>query len=158
MKIVCVDRKVMIMIWARGDRPCEICLIYDGALRSSAQTRGDRPCRYMDLASPPWVMNSRWFSSSIMYIRLRKKLVFWGISLHRVVLHCIPWNPSFLMIMYFISGCKVLDIWLPICNELDLVYFRYCECFCGDCNWWILSLLLRYVLVDGELLGWAGFM
>ncbi|KAG5598473.1 hypothetical protein H5410_029843 [Solanum commersonii] len=30
-----------------------------GALRLSAQTRGDRPCQYMDLASPPWVMNSR---------------------------------------------------------------------------------------------------
>ena len=98
------------------------------------------------------------FLRSIMYIRLKEYLVFWGISFHGFILHCIPWNPSFLMIMYFISGWKVLDIWLPICNELDLVYFRYCECFCGDYNWWILSLLLIYVLVDGELLGWACFM
>ena len=53
------DRKIMIMIWARGDRPCGVCLIYDNTLRSSAQTRGDCPCRYMNLASPLWVMNSR---------------------------------------------------------------------------------------------------
>ena len=53
------DGEVMIIIWERRDRPCEICLIYDSALRSSAQTRGDRLCQYMDLASPPWVMNSR---------------------------------------------------------------------------------------------------
>ena len=46
------DRKVMIMIWAREDRLCKIYLIYDRALRSYAQTRGDRSCRYMDLASP----------------------------------------------------------------------------------------------------------
>ena len=37
----------------------EIVRYYDGALRSSAQTRRDRLCWYMDLASPPWVMNSQ---------------------------------------------------------------------------------------------------
>ena len=53
---------VMIMILAHGDRPCKICLNYDSVLRSSAQTRGDRPCRYMDLTSPTWVINSRCIS------------------------------------------------------------------------------------------------
>ena len=46
------DGDVMILIWARGDRPCGIHLIYDSALRLFTQTRGDRPCKYMDLASP----------------------------------------------------------------------------------------------------------
>ena len=46
------DGEAMIIIRAREDCPCEIYLIYDSALRSSAQTRGDRPCRYMYLVSP----------------------------------------------------------------------------------------------------------
>ena len=54
------DGEVMITIQAREDSPCEMCLIYDSALRSSAQTCEDH--RYMDLASPPWVMNSRCIS------------------------------------------------------------------------------------------------
>ena len=37
----------------------ENCLIYDSVLRSFAQTREDRSCLYIDLASSRWVMNSR---------------------------------------------------------------------------------------------------
>ncbi|KAG5589230.1 hypothetical protein H5410_039744 [Solanum commersonii] len=44
-------------------------VIKGNALRLSAQTRGDRPCRYMDLASPPWVMNSRY--SDIYFARTK---------------------------------------------------------------------------------------
>ena len=86
------NRRVMIMIWERGGRPCVICLIYDSALRSSAQTRGDRPCRYMDLASPPWVMTS-WCTFEAYYVYTVDKVL--DILRHittwyHVALHFIP--------------------------------------------------------------------
>ena len=64
----------MIVNWARVDRPCGICLIYDSALRLSAQTRGDRPCRYMDLASPSWVMNSRCISEEYHVYTVKREI------------------------------------------------------------------------------------
>ena len=73
------DRKVIIMIWARGHPLCEICLIYESALRSSAQTCGDRLCRYVDLVSPPCVMNSRCISKEYHVYTVEKVI---GIMRH----------------------------------------------------------------------------
>ena len=96
------NEEVIIIIWAYGYCPCENYLIYDSVLRLSAQTRGDRPCRYMDLASPhgSWTLDV--FPRSIMYIRLSEYWVFWDISLHGIILHCISSHHSFLMIICFV--------------------------------------------------------
>ena len=108
------------------------------------------------------------FFRSIMYIQLRVYLVFWGRSFHIVIFHCIPWHSSVLMIMCFIGGWEVLDIWLPLYDQLDLVCCWYCECLfvkvvmveywvCGwGCN------LLKWLRWAGcyencELFGWADF-
>ena len=96
------DGEVMIIIWAREYCLCESYLIYDSALRLSAQTRGDRPCRYMDLASPPWVMNSRCISEEYHVYTVEWVLVFWDISLYGILLHCISSHHSFFMIMCFV--------------------------------------------------------
>ena len=127
--------------------------------------RWDRPHRHVEIVRVGiWtsrVPHGSWtldvFPRSIMYIRLREYLVFWGISFHGVILHCIPWHPSFLMIMCFIGGWKVLDIWLPLFDELDLVCCWYLWVpFCGSCDWWILSLLLRICnLLKWLLLSWV---
>ena len=96
------DGEAMIIIRAREDCPCEIYLIYDSALRSSAQIRGDRPCRYMNFVSPPWVMNFQYiFEEYHVYTVERVQLIFLGISFHGVILDYIPWHPSFFMIIYF---------------------------------------------------------
>jgi len=103
----CWDR-VMIIIWARGDRPCEWLVmiiswarvdrpcwglfdVYDSALRSSAQTCGDRLCKYMDLATPLWVMNSRCISEEVSCIygwvsicHLRHIISWCHIALHLI--------------------------------------------------------------------------
>ena len=137
--------------------------------------RWDRPHRHVKIIGI-WtsrVPHGSWtldvFLRSIMHIRLREYLVFGGISFHDVILHCIPWHTSFFMIMYFIGDWKVFDIWLWLFDELDLVFCWYCECLFVegviDKYWafcWeyviVRTLLLRYVLVNGELLGWNGFM
>ena len=148
---------VKIIIWARGDRPCGICLIYDSALRSSAQTRGDRLCRYMDLASPPWVMNSRCISEEYHVYTVERVLGILRHIISGVILHCISWHPSFLMIMCFIGGWKVLDVWLPLFDELDLVCCWYLWVpFCESCDSWIVSLLLMICnLLRWLLLSWV---
>ena len=153
----CIDMRLSISC-ARGDRPCEICLIYVSALRSSAQTRGDYPCRYMDLASPPWVMNSRCISEEYHVYTVERVL---GILRHiiswcHIALH--PMTSFILDDLCLFGGWKVLDIWLPLFDELDLVCCWYYECLFVKvvqdmklllllriCNW-LKWLLLSWVL------------
>jgi len=105
---------VKIIIWARGDRPCGICLIYDSALRSSAQTRGDRPCRYMDLASPPWVMNSRCISEEYHVYTVERVL--------GILRHIISWcHIALHLITSFIIVDYVLYWWLYIMWSLIIL-------------------------------------
>jgi len=47
---------------------------YDSALKSSVQTRGDHLCQYMDIASPPWVMNSQCISEEYHVYTVEKVL------------------------------------------------------------------------------------
>ena len=69
----------------------ENCLIYDSALKSFAQTREDRSCLYMDLASSRWVMNSRCnYDKYHVYIverglRILRHIISW----HYIALHFI---------------------------------------------------------------------
>ena len=93
-------RSSVIIIWARGDHPCEeivydyklgtwrssvlgIVLFYDSVLRSSAQTRGDHPCRYMDLLSPSWVMNSQCIPEEYHVYKVKRVL--------GILRHIISW-------------------------------------------------------------------
>ena len=78
---------------------------YDSALRSSAQTRGDRPCRYMDLASPPWVMNSRCISEEYHVYTVERVL--------GILRHIISWCHIALHPMTsFILDDYVFYLWL----------------------------------------------
>ena len=47
---------------------------YDSALRSSAQTCGYHLCRYVDLASPPLVMNSRCISEEYHVYTVKREI------------------------------------------------------------------------------------
>ena len=97
------------------------CFIDDSVLRSSAQTRGDRPCRYIDLASPPWVMNSRCiFEEYHVYtiervLGIQRHITSWcNIALHHMI--------SLILDDYvFYWWLKVLDIYIPLFDELDLL-------------------------------------
>lgn len=135
---------VKIIIWARGDRSCEICLIYDSALRSSAQTGGDRPCRFMDLASPPWVMNSRCISEEYHVYTVERVL---GILRHIISWCHIALHP----LRSFILDDYVFYLWLESTWYLITSIWWTWSCvllifvsvfFCGSCDWWIMSLLL----------------
>ena len=75
----------------------------------------------MDLASPPWVMNSQCISEEyhvymiVIVLGILRHIIAWcHIALH-------PMTSFIIMIMYFIGCWKELDIWLPLFDELDLV-------------------------------------
>ena len=111
---------VKIVIWAHGDSPCENCWYYDSTLRSSAQTRGDRPCRYMDFVSPPWVMNS-WCISEEYHVYpiewvlgiLRLIITWYHIALHFITSVILDGD------VFLFGIWKVLDVWLPLLIELN---------------------------------------
>ena len=96
---------VKIIFWARGDRSCGNFWFYASALRLSAQTRGDRPCQYMDLASPPWVMNSRCISEEYHVYTVERVL--------GILRHIISWCHIALHLMTsFILDDYVFYWWL----------------------------------------------
>ena len=112
---------------------------YDSVLRSSVQTRGDRPYRYMDLASPPWVMNSQCIFEKYHVYTVERILGIWRyiISWCHIALHHMT---SFIFDDHvFFLSLKVLDIYLPLSDELDLMYCLYCEC-----------LFVKVVIVEFE--------
>ena len=111
---------VKIVIWARVDHPCEIFWYSDNALRSSAQTRGDRLCRYMELASPPWIMRSRFISEeyhvyTVEWVLgiLRQFSTWYHIALHFITSVILDGD------VFLFGIWKVLDVWLPLLIELN---------------------------------------
>ena len=119
--------RLSLIIWARRGRPCEICLIYDSVLISSTQTIGDRLYRYMDLASPPWIVNSRYIFEEYHVYTVESS--WYSEAYHFMVSYCIASTTSFVLDDYvFIGGWKVLEIYLPLFDELDLVCCCYWEC------------------------------
>ena len=123
------EKLIMILSWTRGDRPC--WELFDFMI-----VRWDRAHRHVEIVRVgiwtsrvphgSWTLNV--ISRSIMCIRLREYLVFWGISYYGVIVHCIPWHLSFLMLMFFIGGWKVFGNCLTLFDELDLLCCWYCEC------------------------------
>jgi len=91
------------------------------ALRLSAQTRGDRPCRYMYLASPLCVINSWCFSEEYHVYTVERVLDIWGISFHSVELHCISLHPLFLFEYVFFWCWTLCDIWLSVLMKTWLI-------------------------------------
>ena len=145
----------MIIIWARGDRPCGIYLIFDSALRSSAQTRGDRPCRYMNLASPPWVMNFRCISEK--YRIYCRESTWYFEAYHFMVSFCIAFHDIFhswwLCILLVVEKYLIFDYLystnLILCVAVirsaffvKVVIVEYWVCSWGCANllkwfWWV---------------------
>jgi len=103
----------------------KIIWFYDSALRSSAQTRGDRPCRYMNLASPPWVMNSRYISEEYHIYTIERILSILYISFHGVTLHCISLHLSFLFEYVFYWCWTLRDFDYPYLMENWLKSIRW---------------------------------
>ena len=135
-----------------------IVYFYDGALRSFAQTREDRLCRYMDLASQMYFRGvlciygweSNWYFEAYYF------MVSYCVAYHEI-LHSL-WLCILLVFgKYLIIGYLYL-MNLILCVA-DIVSAFLCVCEGGGgFNWWILSLLLRCVLMIDQLLGWNDFM
>ena len=79
----------------------------------------------MDLASPPWVMNSQCIFEESHVCTIERVLEIRGMSFHDVTFHCILLHPSFLLIMGSIGGWKVHDIWFSLFDRTWLVNIIY---------------------------------
>lgn len=131
--------------WSYGDRLCEIHLIYDAALGSSAQISGDHSCLYMDLTRPPQIINS-WCIYEEYHLYAVKRVLY---ILRHIILWChialCPMTFFILDNLCLISGWKVIYILLPLLHELDLVCCWYCECLFV----WMLWLMnVEFVVED----------
>ena len=88
--------------------------------------RWDRPHRHVEIVRVGiWtsrVPHGSWtldvFPRSIMYIRLSEYWVFWDISLHGIILHCISSHHSFLMTICFVWCLKNIKCWFPLLMKL----------------------------------------
>ena len=131
----CIEMRLSIS-WARRDRPCwdgEMLRCNLGTWRSSVRklfdimiVRWDRPHRHVEIVRVGiWtsrVPHGSWtldvFSRSIMYIRLSEYWVFWAISLHGIILHCISSHHSFLMTICFVWCLESIKCWFPLLMKL----------------------------------------
>ena len=88
--------------------------------------RWDRPHRHVEIVRVGiWtsrVPHGSWtldvFPRSIMYIRLSEYWVFWDISLHGIILHCISSHHSFLMTICFVWCLENIKCWFPLLMKL----------------------------------------